>query len=458
MKNKQNIFQLVTGMTVLMLMTAVFSGCFTMENRYTKVAPGKWRAVLKLVDNPIIPNPEGKNMPEKMNMKFEEVTLGELPFNFDVVYEDDTKFHIEIINGEERIKVTDITFGRGKERAMDSIRINFPLYETYITAWVEGNLMEGFYYVPAKGDYKIPFVATHGKAHRFTALTKVPKMDVTGKWETTFGLSEGEEPYSAIGEFEMENNHLSGTFRTETGDYRFLEGTVQDNKMYLSCFDGSHAFLFEGKIREDSTIIGSFRSGRHYRTIWEATKNNAAKLGSPDSLTYLKEGYESVAFAFENPEGKTISLDNPEYQNKVKIVQILGTWCPNCRDETTFLVDYLKKNSHPDLEVIALAFEKYKEDEKEKGNNAINIYKKHFQMPYEMVYAGYYNKKQAAEKLPMLNHILSYPTMIFLDRNNKVRRIHTGFEGPATSQFEHFSKDFDAFVTELLNEKEMVVK
>ncbi|MFT6742397.1 MAG: thiol-disulfide isomerase/thioredoxin [Paraglaciecola sp.] len=453
MKNSKNTFQLMSGITLVLLATAIFTGCFQMENRYTKVAPGKWRAVLKLEDNPITPNPEGKPLPEKMNMQFEEVTLGELPFNFEVVYEDDTKFHIEIINGEERIKVTDITFGRGKERAMDSIRINFPLYETYITAWVEGNLMEGYYYVPAKGNYKIPFVATHGKAHRFTSLQKPPQVDLTGKWETTFGLSDGEEPYGAIGEFDMKDNRLTGTFRTETGDYRFLEGTVQGKKMYLSCFDGSHAFLFEGKIKEDSTIIGSFRSGKHYRTIWKASQNNDAKLGSPDSLTFLKEGYESVEFGFKNPDGKMISLDNPEYQNKVKIVQILGTWCPNCRDETTFLIDYLKKNNHPDLEVVALAFEKYKE--KEKGDNAINIYKKHFQLPYEMVYAGYYNKIEAAEKLPMLNHILSYPTMIFLDRNNKVRRIHTGFEGPATSQFKYFSKDFDEFVKGLLNEKEV---
>lgn len=455
MKNIKNILQLLTGLTLFLLVTTVFSGCFQMENRYTKVAPGRWRAVLKLVDNPISPNPEGKPLPEKMNMQFEEVSLGELPFNFDVVYDDETNFHIEIINGEERIQVTDFTFGRGKERAMDSIRINFPLYETYITAWVEGNLMEGYYYVPAKGNYKIPFVATHGKAHRFTPLAKKPVINLTGKWETMFGLSEGEDSYPAIGEFNMDGNHLSGTFRTETGDFRYLEGTVQANKMYLSCFDGSHAFLFEGKIREDSTIIGSFRSGKHYRTIWEAEKNEKIELVSPDSLTYLKEGYESVEFAFENPAGKTISLENPEYQNKVKIVQILGTWCPNCRDETTFLVDYLKKNNHPDLEVVALAFEKYKE--KDKADNAINIYKEHFDMPYEMVYAGYYNKKEAAKSLPMLNHILSYPTMIFLDRNNQVRRIHTGFEGPATSQFEGFSKDFDKFLKELLAEKSVEI-
>ncbi|MEL6867549.1 MAG: TlpA family protein disulfide reductase, partial [Bacteroidota bacterium] len=100
--------------------------------------------------------------------------------------------------------------------------------------------------------------------------------------------------------------------------------------------------------------------------------------------------------------------------------------------------------------VIALAFEKHKD--RKKGMEVIETYKNTFNIPYEMVYAGYYNKKEAVKKLPMLNHILSYPTMIFLDRENKVRRIHTGFSGPATSKYDEFTKDFDNFVKQLLAE------
>ena len=134
-------------------------------------------------------------------------------------------------------------------------------------------MIEGHFYDPGRSEnYAIRFKAKHGRDHRFTQLKKEPLFDISGKWETTFGIDKS-EPYPAIGEFKQSGNKLTGTFLTETGDYRFLEGTVQANKMYLSVFDGSHAFLFEAKLMEDSTLIGSFRSGNHYKTLWEAKRN-----------------------------------------------------------------------------------------------------------------------------------------------------------------------------------------
>jgi thiol-disulfide isomerase/thioredoxin len=284
--------------------------------------------------------------------------------------------------------------------------------------------------------------------HRFTTLKKPPLMDVTGKWEVRFADPDGD--FAAIGEFVQDGNRLTGTFLTETGDYRYLEGSVQANKLYLSTFDGAHAFLFEAKIMEDSTMVGSFRSGKHYQVTWQARKNEAFELGDPLELTYLKEGYDKFDFAFPNAEGKMVSLNDDAYKNKVKIIEIIGTWCPNCRDATRFLTQYLEDNPNPDLAVIALSYEKYREEEK--AINAIRKYKKHFGFDYEILLAGYYNKKEAAQSLPMLNHILSYPTLIFIDRDEKVRRIHTGFSGPATSEYEAFKTEFESFVTQLLKE------
>ncbi|MDX1665960.1 MAG: TlpA disulfide reductase family protein, partial [Saprospiraceae bacterium] len=305
----------------------------------------------------------GKPLPEKVNYQFEEVSGGELPFNFEVIYDTDSTFHIEIINGEERIRVDDIHMGRDRSTAKDTILINFPVYDSYIRGIYEEGIIEGEWVVTNRDNYSIPFVARHGRDHRFTQLKKEPVMDLSGKWEATFEI-ERESPFKAIGDFEQNGNHLTGTFLTETGDYRFLEGTVQEDKLYLSVFDGAHAFLFEAKIREDSSLIGSFRSGKHYKTLWEAVPNEAFSLRDPYTLTYLKEGYDRFGFSFPDTEGQTVSLDDPPYQDKVVIVQITASWCPNCRDETRFLVEYLQENTHPDLEVIALAFEKHRDREK----------------------------------------------------------------------------------------------
>ena len=66
---------------------------------------------------------------------------------------------------------------------------------------------------------------------------------------------------------------------------------------------------------------------------------------------------------------------------------------------------------------------------------------------------GSEDKKLAHEKLPMLNHIISFPTTLFIDKNGVVRKIHTGFNGPATGQkYTTFKNEFETFVSQLLEE------
>jgi thiol-disulfide isomerase/thioredoxin len=446
-------YKLILFIGILAVSTSLFlHSCLVMEGKFTKLPPGKWRAALKLTPEFISPNPKGQPLPEKVNMKFADVNEYELPFNFEVIYDNDTTFHIEVINGDERIVVpaADIQFGRSKKRSQDTIRINFPMYESYISGAFAGNTIDGQWVVTTRENYAIPFVAKQGEDWRFTPLRKQPTLDLSGKWASTFGFEswpEAEEPYPAIGEFKQEGNRLTGTFLTESGDYRFLEGTVQEDKFYLSCFDGSHAFLFHGKIQPDSTLTGAFYSGKHYRTTWSGKRDANFKLANADSLTFLKPGYEKFAFSFQNPDGKTISLDNPEYKGKAKIIQIMGTWCPNCRDETEFLVSFLKENNPQNLAVIALSFEKHAD--KASADKAIRTYKERFQMPYEVVFAGTNKKADATKALPMLNEVMAYPTMLFLDKNDRVVKIHTGFNGPATSEYASFKEKFNKFVAQL---------
>jgi peroxiredoxin len=429
-----------------LFVSMMFQSCITVDTGFEGLPPGKWRAVLKLDNKPKVVNKKAEPLPELMGLEFDEVTDGELPFNFEVIHDSESEFHIEIINGEERIRIDDVTIGLDRSTAKDTVVINFPLYETYIKAIFEERVMEGVWVVPSRGNYQIPFIAKHGETYRFSTVRKKPVMDISGKWEVTFL---DETPYFGIGEFKQNGNIVTGTFMTETGDYRFLEGEIQDSKVYLSVFDGAHAFLYEAKINtSDSTMIGSFRSGKHYKTVWKAKKNNNAKLTNPNDLTFLKEGYDKIEFEFPNTDGKIVSLNDEKFKGKAKIIQIFGTWCPNCRDETNFLKDYLNNNKHTDLEVIALAFEKHREIDK--ATASVKRYKNKLKLPYEMLIAGYSDKKEAAQSLPMLNHILSFPTMIFIDKNDKVTKIHTGFNGPATSEFENFKKEFKLSVQEIL--------
>ena len=53
----------------------------------------------------------------------------------------------------------------------------------------------------------------------------------------------------------------------------------------------------------------------------------------------------------------------------------------------------------------------------------------------------------------MLNKIISYPTTIFIDKKGNVRKIYTGFSGPATGEaYTDFVKETTEFVEMLLRE------
>ncbi len=430
---------------IIFFSTYLLTGCFTIENRHTGIPPGTWRGTLDV--NPILGGPPVADL-EDQQFNYDDTPPNYLPFTFDIVYENENDFYVELINGEERIPVKEVFFGRKKSTNKDTFLINFPIYDAYIEGIYSERVMQGHWVVNYKKNYTVPFVAKYGKNYRFTQLKEQPVMDISGKWSVQFEDSDG--PYPGVGVFEQKGNHVTGTFLTETGDYRYLEGTIQKNKLFLSVFDGSHAFLFEAKILEDQTMIGSFKSGKHYQATWTGKKEDTAVLADPNSLTYLKEGYDQVEFAFSNEDGEIITLGDERYKNKVKLVQIFGTWCPNCRDETRFLVDYLKKHPSKDLEVIGLAFEKYKDTDKSQA--AIKRYKQGMNIPYELLLAGDANKTEAAKALPMLNHILAYPTLLFIDKQNKVRKIHTGFSGPATEGYELFGKEFEVTIAEMLAE------
>jgi thiol-disulfide isomerase/thioredoxin len=410
----------------------LFQSCIEVNAPFSKIPPGTWRGILELDNLPYA------GAVAEVSVGAEEGDF--LPFLFDVVYDNVQDFHIELINDDERIIIDDIEYGRDKATAKDTIIIKFTIFDSYIKAIYEENIMEGSYHVNYRDNYSIPFKAVHGQNFLFSTDKKNDPVNIQGKWAVTFEL-DTEDEYPAIGEFYQEEDKLSGTFLTETGDYRYLTGQIISDKFYLSTFDGSHAFLFKGKVLEDGSISGIFRSGTHYTTPWIAIKDKNATLTGAYDLTKLKTDNNKLAFTFEGLDGSEVSISDVQFDGKPKLIQIFGTWCPNCMDETKFLIEYLEKNADLQLEVFAIGFERYKDNNKSIA--ALKRFKSKLNVPYQVLYGGYYEKEIASDKFPMLNKILSYPTLLFVNRKNEVVKIHTGFTGPATSEFPAFVADFN---------------
>jgi len=384
---------------------------------YTTPKEGRWRAVLELDDSK------------------------EIPFLFD--YTSDNA--ITILNGEEAIKVKDI------QLEGDSITINMPVFESVFKGVYTGDSIYGVFIKPSL-DQRIPFRMKQGRAERFK-VGSAPNQVVEGNWEAIFSPNSAKDRYIAKGTFEQIGHKVTGTFRTTTGDYRYLEGSIEKDSLKLSTFDGAHAFLFEALVN-DSIMNGTFYSGNHWKEPFTAKRNENFELPRADSLTFLKPGYEKLEFSFKNTKGETVSLKDKKFENKVVIVQIMGTWCPNCMDESRYYADFFNKNKSKDLEFVSLAFEHAKTEEKAMAS--INKFKEALNIPYPILLAQYgtNDKKKANKKLPMLNHILSYPTTIFIGKDGKVKKIHTGFNGPATKdKYETFKKSFNNYVDTLLAEE-----
>jgi len=378
----------------------------------------------------------------KMEMELEKGKV--LPFTFDLQGSNE-ELILRIFNADETIEVDEV------EQRNDSLFIQLPVFESIFELnIVNDSTLTGHWINYYQNDnYKISVVAKHEKDTRFSPLNNDFTTDFAGKYKVIFS-PESESPTNAIGLFEQEGNKITGTFATETGDYRHLAGNASGDTLLLSTFDGSHAFLFEAT-PTDSGLVGTFYSGTHWKESWIAFKSDSVTLRNPNELTFIKEGYDGLNFSFPNAQGDSVSLHDKQFENKAVIVQIMGSWCPNCLDETKYLSSLYDKYNQQGLEIIAVAFERTKTEEKALENLA--RLQERTGANYTFLLGGATREDKAEEKLPMLNHIMSYPTAIFIDKNKKVRRIHTGFYGPSTGKFyDDFVQETEALVEEMLNE------
>lgn len=350
---------------------------------------------------------------------------------------------LTIINATEHIEMD-------FEIKNDSFFVSIPNFNSHLEGRiVTDKKLNGIFVKDGVKDYVIPFTATYTQENRF----------VTGKAEVTFlelkydiSIDRGDRTTKAIGIFEQAGYHIKSSFATETGDYRFLEGVVDGNKLNLSTFDGSHLFLITADIKGDSLVNGVFISGKTGNYKWVGIADENVQLRDPEKLTYqIRDVKSNDRLKFISSTGDSVSFWDEKYNGKVKIVQIMGTWCPNCLDETRYFTSLYKKYNHNGLEIFAVAFEN--------GENMqvildkLNKYKSTNNINYPLLYGGKASNKAALKTFPYLNKIMSFPTTIYLDKNNKIRKIYTGFYGPGTGKYyEEYTATTEKFIEDLLAE------
>ncbi len=409
-----------TRTITLFFITLIFMACDN-EKPENELKTGIWRGVIIAQENKI-------------------------PFNFEVI-KTKNNYTINLINGDEVLPIDEVKI---KD---DSLFFNMHIFDVSVKAKIENNTLTGSYTKNFDDDYILPFKAVYGKNNRFDNLKSNNNFD--GVWETTFLSAEGKE-IPAIGIFKTENNKLKGTFLTKTGDYRYLDGFARNDTMHLYTFDGDHIYKFMAVIQSDSILKGQFWSGKTGYKTFVSIKNPKAILPDPNELTFLKDGFDKISFSFQGLDGNPVTLADKKYKNRVVLLQIFGTWCPNCMDETKFLSKWYNENKDRGVEIIGLAYEHKKNGKAdfEYAKSRVEKMKSKYHVNYDFAIAGTSSTKSASESLPMLSEVISFPTTIFIDKKGNVRRIHSGFSGPATGKYyDEFIDEFNIFMNKLLLEE-----
>jgi thiol-disulfide isomerase/thioredoxin len=376
---------------------------------------------------------DGKQVPFQMEQQLEKGQM--------VLY---------IINAKERIKITNV------QTAGDSLFFTLPAFESsFRLQMLPGGDMRGVYIKGTAGATQYwPVHASADVKDRFTAYNNDAGNNISGRWDVSITRADG-TLRKAVALLEQQGNRLSGSFLTSSGDYRYLDGIVSGDSLKLSAFDGDNIHLFEAKIRTNHTISsGIFYNGYTGKETWTATKNDGIALPELNDPTHLRPGKTRLNFTFNDLHGKPVSINDERFKNKVVIIQIMGSWCANCLDETKFLADYYKKNQSRGVEIIALAYELTTDIKRSK--KSVSKFQQLFNVQYPMLITGVAagDDKRTEKTLPQLTPIRSFPTTIFIDKRGDVREIHTNFYGPATGKYYIESKKkFYEAVDKLLNEK-----
>lgn len=243
------------------------------------------------------------------------------------------------------------------------------------------------------------------------------------------------------------NGAIEGTGIDPTGDFGVMQGQFQSESLVLSRFDGQSLSFLAAKLDGDVLQATVSTSPSSQFTILGARKG--VTLPDPTKVAKINP---ALKFNFTDLQGRPVSFPSEEFKSKVVIVNIMGTWCHNCHDETPFLVELYEKYHSKGLEIISLCFEA--QETEEQDLKAITRYKTTRKIPYTMLYAGKSESGAPAKKISGVENFGGYPTNIFVARDGTISATHTGFWGPATGEKNiQIKKEFEETINKLIDNK-----
>jgi thiol-disulfide isomerase/thioredoxin len=381
---------------------------------------------------------------------------GIVTFEIDVTKQAEGKLQATLINATDRQPFSSAEWNNG------TLTLSMNYYDGVLTLHSVATGLEGEYSrLTSKGMVHIPVsLAPH---HEPTEGKPWTGASLTGYWIFTW-LSENGAEKTTRASFQQQRETsgpdrvpVTGTIQPVSGDTGLLHGVVSATPegrthFHLSRFDGIHVMAIDGDFQPDGSLKGQ-QGGIKALEDFTAVRAGDAKTADPnalaETLTHVKDLSEPFRFSGIDASGKTLTQDSPEFQGKPLIVDIFGTWCPNCHDEAPVLEKLYQKYHNEGLVVVGLAYE-YVNDTP-RNLKQIAIYREKFGITFPLLLSGTTDEGEIAKTLPQLVGFGAFPTSIFIDRNGHVRQILAGFTGPSTGEkYQEVQQRMDELAREIV--------
>ena len=349
-------------------------------------------------------------------------------------------------NGDDRYPSTQGRFENG------SCSLNWDYYAATLEATLDDGVLQGQYAGTRRMKGPFAIRATRAAAAKPAAIS-VTAPSIDGLWEIPNKSGKGESAWRFVVQqgVQQPGGKVSATILRVDGDTGTISGSFQNGKFVLSHFDGARAHLLEITPAGDGTL-DILQDGKTKLTAYRPAAARAKGLPEPtdpDLHTTMKDPREPFRFSFPDLNGHVVSNTDARFRGKVLVVEITGSWCPNCHDEAPFLAEMYRHYGQQGLEIVSLSFE---EADQLKDPTRLRAFVKKYGLEFPVLLCG--DPDEANAKLTQLVGWNTWPATLFIDRRGLVRGIHSGFPSPGSGELFRQAKDeFNVQVGRLLAEK-----
>jgi len=360
-----------------------------------------------------------------------------IPFRFELSVAGDAASGA-FFNGDQRVRSTSGNYRAG------SLALSFAHYASSLQAsWKDGNLTGAY---GRQGQPAYAFQARPRSASP-PVTSKIPS--IAGQWEIAVKSPKGEAAWRFF--VRQSGAEVTASILRVDGDTGGLSGSYQDGKFVLSHFSGARPLLLEVTPLPDGSL-SLVQNGKTPYTAVKSSQARAKKLpepADPSRWTSVKDPTQPLRFSARDLNGKTVTESDPRFKGKVVLLNVMGSWCPNCHDEAPFLEELYRSYKNRGLEIVALSFE---DSEQQKDPARLRAFIAAYGIDYTVLLAG--EPSEVSDKLPQASNLTTWPATFFVARSGLVQGAHAGFAGKATGvAHERLKAELRATVEKLLAEK-----